>query len=205
MSKLLYNQVLPLSGVYLAAQMIQEIARSGHISDTHLEMMLNTLLNTEPNSIEDVYGEVSHLAIGLQTMEDAMTRSPQANMQITRYVIALLGMERQLSRSQKSLGELSSRLETMKRRQLHVELLDDAMIEGFAQIYSDVLRPLAQPIHILGEGVHLKKPRNQYLIRTLLLCAVRSAVLWRQMGGKRRHLLFSRGKLAKEARQILTS
>jgi high frequency lysogenization protein len=41
----------------------------------------------------------------------------------------------------------------------------------------------------------------QHRIRALLLAGIRAAVLWRQVGGKRRHFFFGKGKIVKIAKQ----
>ena len=42
---------------------------------------------------------------------------------------------------------------------------------------------------------HLQQPNNAAKIRALLLTGIRAARLWRQLGGHRWQLLFSRRKL----------
>jgi high frequency lysogenization protein len=49
----------------------------------------------------------------------------------------------------------------------------------------------------------LKSDANQHHIRALLLAGLRSALLWNQVGGKRRHFIFSRKQMLKAAQQLL--
>jgi high frequency lysogenization protein len=46
---------------------------------------------------------------------------------------------------------------------------------------------------------------NQHKIRAWLLAGIRAAVLWRQVGGNRRNILFSRSKIVKNAQQLLNT
>ncbi|MEK7758734.1 MAG: DUF489 family protein, partial [Pseudomonadota bacterium] len=49
----------------------------------------------------------------------------------------------------------------------------------------------------------LSNPAIADKVRAALLAGIRSAVLWRQLGGRRWQLLFSRGKLARTAAELL--
>ena len=51
----------------------------------------------------------------------------------------------------------------------------------------------------------LQNPRNAERIRALLLAGIRSATLWRQLGGNRWQLFFSRRKILKDAYALLRS
>src|SRR3569623_1691456 len=50
---------------------------------------------------------------------------------------------------------------------------------------------------------HLSHPDVANKVRTLLLAAIRSAVLWRQCGGNRWQLIFGRRKIIDTARALL--
>ena len=60
---------------------------------------------------------------------------------------------------------------------------------------------LGPKLQISGNPDCLKQPQVQNKIRALLLAAMRSAVLWRQLGGKRRHLVFARKAIFDTAKQ----
>ncbi|GAL11758.1 a protein of unknown function perhaps involved in purine metabolism [Vibrio astriarenae] len=49
----------------------------------------------------------------------------------------------------------------------------------------------------------MQQTGTQQRVRALLLSGIRSAVLWRQVGGKRRHLIFSRKKMVEQAQILL--
>lgn len=50
---------------------------------------------------------------------------------------------------------------------------------------------------------HLQDSRNADKVRALLLAGIRSAMLWRQLGGRRWQLLFSRRKLLDQLYPLL--
>ena len=79
------------------------------------------------------------------------------------------------------------------------------MLSNLASVYADVISPIARKIQVAGDPTILKRPDNQHRVRALLLAGVRAAVLWRQLGGKRRHILFSRPQILASAEQTLNN
>ena len=77
------------------------------------------------------------------------------------------------------------------------------MVSNLASIYLDIISPLGPRIQVTGTPAHLQQPQVQHKVRALLLAAVRSAVLWRQVGGKRRHLIFGRKQMVEQAKILL--
>jgi high frequency lysogenization protein len=64
---------------------------------------------------------------------------------------------------------------------------------------------LTTKIQVAGNPEHLNVEANQKRIRALLLAGVRAAVLWRQLGGKRRQILFNRKALIQSAKNALNA
>jgi high frequency lysogenization protein len=79
------------------------------------------------------------------------------------------------------------------------------IIASLAGIYSDTLSTLTPRIMVQGEQGYLSSPDNANKVRALLLAAVRSAVLWRQVGGRRWQLIFARNAILHETEKLLRS
>jgi high frequency lysogenization protein len=58
---------------------------------------------------------------------------------------------------------------------------------------------------VAGDPEILKRTDTQHRVRAILLAGVRAAVLWRQLGGKRRHILFSRQQILDSAEHTLNN
>ncbi|MDF9756244.1 CII-binding regulator of phage lambda lysogenization HflD [Pseudomonas hunanensis] len=65
-------------------------------------------------------------------------------------------------------------------------------------MYQDTLSTLRQRIQVHGDMRFLQQASNASKIRALLLAGIRAARLWRQLGGHRWQLVFSRRKLLNE-------
>ncbi|WP_206486563.1 high frequency lysogenization protein HflD [Thalassotalea sp. G2M2-11] len=199
------EQTITLAAVCQVAELVQKLARKGQSNDEEYVCLLNSIMITSPQNTLEVYGgDIANLRIGLQTLITHLGNKAKAkDPEITRYVVSLLSLERQLTKKTKKLNELGERIEQSQRQLAHYDINSDTLNASLASIYSDVISPLGTPIQVAGNPEILKQSINQHKIRALLLAGIRSAVLWRQVGGKRRNILFSRAKIVACAEQLL--
>ncbi|MBA6342668.1 high frequency lysogenization protein HflD [Colwellia sp. MB02u-10] len=201
----LEKQTITMAAVCQASVLVQKIARTGTVEEAELAIMLNSIMVTSPESILEVYSnDIAHLTSGLKALiEQLGNQTSKKDPELTRYVVSLLGLERRLANKKNQLSLLGERIEQSQRQLAHYEITSDTLIASLASIYSDLLSPIGTPIQVAGEPSLLKQQSNQHKIRALLLAGVRSSVLWRQVGGKRRNILFGRTKLVACAQQLL--
>jgi len=199
------EQTLTLAAVCQVAYWVQKISRSGKVDEDELALLLNSVMNTSPENTMEVYGgKVCHLKTGLTTLVNHLgNKSTSKDPEITRYVVSLLGLERRLSKHSDKMNALGERITQSQRQLAHYDITSETLISSLAAIYSDLISPLGAPIQVAGEPAILKQTVNQHRIRALLLAGIRSSVLWRQVGGKRRSILFSRSKIVECAEQLL--
>lgn len=199
------KQTITMAAICQASALVQKVARTGSIAEPDLAIMLNSIMKTSPDSILDVYdNDVAHLALGLKTLiEQLGSQTKEKDPELTRYVVSLLGLERRLANKKNQFSLLGERIEQSQRQLAHYDITSDTLIASLASIYSDLLSPIGTPIQVAGEPSLLKQQSNQHKIRALLLAGVRSSVLWRQVGGKRRNILFGRTKMVACAQQLL--
>lgn len=189
------HQVMALAAMCLAAKQVQKVAQFGNHNEHDLEILLSSIVKTSPPTPEDVYQGTHNLTDGYRLLIAQLTAGSQKDVEIVKYVGGLMQLERALSENSKSLNELGKRIDDIHRRLDHFAITDDTVVAGLADIYSSVLSPLGHRIQVYGKPELLKQQLTQNKIRALLLAGIRSAVLWRQMGGKRRHFFFSKRKI----------
>lgn len=206
-TRMLNSQIekqLALAGVCQAATLVQNLARKGELNTAAFEASLSSILVTDPKTTQQVYGALGNLKIGFQTLHTQLAHTPkQKDVELTRYILAILGLERKLAKQPRALMALSDRIAHVQRQLAYVDIENEQVQASLASIYSDVVSPLAPKIQIAGNVQILKKNLNQHRVRAILLAGVRSAVLWRQMGGKRRHLIIKRKHIVDSAKQAL--
>lgn len=201
----LNEQTITLAAICQVADLVQVLSRKGQTKEQEFTMLLNSIMLTSPENTLEVYGgDVNSLKLGLTTLVTHLgNQSKSKDPEITRYVVSLLSLERRLSKKREKLNELGQRIENCQRQLAHYDITSDTLVASLASIYSDIISPLGTPIQVAGNPEILKQPANQHKIRALLLAGIRSAVLWRQVGGKRRTILFSRSKIVECAEQML--
>jgi high frequency lysogenization protein len=98
---------------------------------------------------------------------------------------------------------IGSRLDKSRQQAEHFSKNHENVIAGLAEIYSDTISTFSFRIQVLGEYRHLQQTRIANQIRTLLFAGIRSAVLWRQLDGRRLKIILHRNKIARIAEQLL--
>jgi high frequency lysogenization protein len=195
---------IALAGVCQAAALVQSVARKGSADAQAVEASISSILVTAPDNPQQVYGSLPNLLVGFSTLVAQLdNESRHKDAEITRYVASILSLERKLSKHPTALNDLGERISHVQRQLGHVEFEHSQIMSSLASVYTDVVSPLAPKIQIAGNQQHLSSSTNQHKVRALLLAGVRSAVLWRQMGGKRRHILFNKSQILKAAKQAV--
>lgn len=139
--------------------------------------------------------------MGLNTLIEQLTQLNDKNL--LNYWGSLLALESKLNKQPEIKQELGRRIARLPEQlAYHDNQFDDEMFSIMANIYVDTISPLGKRIHIIGSAYHLQQQSVQDKIRACLLAGIRSAVLWRQVGGSKWQLLFHRKKLVQAARQL---
>lgn len=189
------DQALALAGIYQAVYLTQKIGQSGMMDLSAFEPSINSLIMTNADSVEAVYGGSCGVLTGLNILDKQLQGGDSRDIELTRYVIALLELERKLSKNPEMLKTVAQGLDTAKARLEHFHLLHSNILSQLADIYANSISTLSPRIMVQGEPLHLQNPDNVSKIRALLLAGIRSAMLWRQVGGKKRKVIFGRKKL----------
>jgi high frequency lysogenization protein len=199
------EQLVALTAVFEATVLVDRIARTGQVSEAALGCMLGSLLVRDPQSTLDVYGgDDLNLRDGYRALVSALERDPAALQRDSlRYSLALLNLERQLAKRDDMLQVMGSRLDQIQNQVEHFGLVHDNVIAACGALYQDTISTFRQRIQVQGDMRHLQQASNAAKIRALLLAGIRSARLWRQLGGHRWQLVFSSGKLLKELYPLL--
>lgn len=206
------DQTITFAALCQVAYQVQQVSRTGQITDEEFSVLLKSIIETSPVNTLAVYGgDLDNIKKGLELLishlgnDDNNTKSSNKHKdpEFTRYLISLINLERRLAKQPKQLNALGERINATERQLEHYALTSDTLIASFASIYSDIISPLGHKIQVTGESTILKQSVNQYKIRALLLAGIRAAVLWRQVGGKRRHILFNRKKIVDTAKALL--
>jgi len=197
------ERITALAGIYQAVACVMRIARSGSADAAAIEPCVHSLFQVDAPSVAAVYGPPGSVANGARQIVAQLTGRPERDLDLTRYVVLVLKLERALSRRRDMLDRIAKGIEAASAKREHFALLHPNLLAHFADVYSDTISHLQPRILVRGESLHLQNPDNQNRIRTLLLAAIRSAMLWRQVGGTRLQFLLGHKRLLQDARQYL--
>lgn len=201
----IHQQTIALGGVFQAATWVEQLARQGQIDPTELTTAVSAILNMNPISTISVFGSLINLKSGLLNMRQLLGSERQkVKPDIIRYTMSLLHLEKRLQKKPAMLNQLGKELaESQAKLDYFNDGSHDAVIGSLARNYLNTLSQLKFRIQVTGNPSYLNQQRNADQIRVILLFGVRSALLWRQLGGQRLHLLFRRKALHQAADDLI--
>lgn len=199
-----YDQTLALAGIYQAASLVKHIATTGKANSAQIESSLETLFRFDTNTVEEIYGSVSGVSHGVKVLQQHLSEKTSRDIEITKYVISLIMLEKKLSRNGRMLAEIDKRLKNIESQFEFFSLDHENTFAKLGQLYKDTISTLGPKIIVSGEQPFLSNERNADKVRALLLAGIRSAVLWSQCGGSRLQFLFGRKAYINECEKILS-
>ena len=198
------DRTLAFAGILQALQLVQQTAMGKPYDLDAFQASLNSILLIDAPSVIDVYGGVSGVSAGLRLLQTQLISSKKKpDMELSRYLVVLLHLERKLSKRSDLLDALGEGIKRAQEQNEHFAVNHPNQLSSFADIYANTVSTLKPRIMINGDPGRLTDTGVANQIRALLLAAMRSAVLWRQCGGTRLGLLLARRKLAETATALL--
>lgn len=200
----LQEQVIALAGVFQAATLVSQVARQGRCADSSLETCLGSLFVTDPANALDVYGgELRNLREGLDALVKILSnRSQPQDMDVLRYGLNLIQLEAGLRRNPDMLDAIGERIDQARHTASHFGYCHGNLIANLASVYTDTISTFRLRIQVTGDPDILRREEQAARVRALLLSGIRSAVLWRQTGGRRWQLILRRRKVVAIAQQL---
>lgn len=212
MARSFHDQVIALAGVFQSAQLVQQLARDGRTERGAFRDSIRSVLTVDAPDVAAVYGGVNGVRFGLELLRTKLAgRSTPADVELARYVIAMMHLEGLLRRKPAIQETIRAGIDTAQNQMKFFEAdagnedVHPLLVEKLAELYAQTISVLGPRIMVSGEHGHLANPAIAAKVRAVLLAGIRAAVLWRQLGGRRWHLLFTRGKVARAAEQLLAA
>ncbi|MFV8817236.1 high frequency lysogenization protein HflD [Haliea sp. E17] len=197
------QQAVALAGVTQAARIVDQVSRTGTYPLEFLEASVNSLFTFDADDVIAVYGGIANVKLGLINLSAMLSsRRDEEARDVVRYVFSLLYLERKFAANPQMMSVVHSRLEHASFRAEHFSTNVTATCHSISGIYQDTLSKLRFRIKVTGAAQHLQDESNADIIRALLLAGIRSAFLWRQLGGRRWKLLLQRKQLLAASQEL---
>ncbi|MCX7102123.1 MAG: high frequency lysogenization protein HflD [Methylobacter sp.] len=202
-SNTIHNQTLALAGIAQAVALVQQLATTGTADSNALESSIGSLFINDEHGVQNVYGGLSGLKLGIKQLNDQMTGFKIANPEQARYAASLVFLESQLDTQPAMLKTIFIGIDRAQAQAEHFGLLHENVLANLGDIYHSSISTLQPRIMVNGEQEYLSKPDVVNKIRACLLAGIRSAILWKQCGGTRWKFIFFRKKIQIEIQLLL--
>jgi high frequency lysogenization protein len=197
------DRILALAGLAQAAKQVRQIADTGQAETAPLTVCLDSLFRFDAESTEAVYGGMDALRPGLKLLVDGWSDNGQRDPALLQLVYSVLQLERRFSANPKIADQVRTGLEQIARQHEHWGPTHPTVLARLGELYASTLSTLRPRVIVQGNPVYLGQPTVVADIRATLLCALRSAVLWRQLGGRQTDFLFRRAAMLRTAQALV--
>lgn len=189
------DRVLALAGLLQTLAQVRRIADTGQFERRQVETALDSVLRIDAADTEAVYGNVGNLRSGMQLLRDYLANGNKDEA-LGRLVLAVLQLERRFIRNSGMAAQVQQGLRKLDVSETGHDSADPATIEHLAKLYAETISTLRPRVMVQGNPHYLGQAGVVADIRALLLAALRSAVLWRQLGGSLWDFVFQRRAMA---------
>lgn len=198
------ERVLALAGIVQAATLIYEMVMENKLDENAFAVCMSSIYNQQPAHFMDVYGDLAGLQKGL-TILSRLFNMPRTleYREISRYTISALHLARKLNKNKVLMEKLAQKIRFASTQAQYFSATHSNVIASIAQAYIDTLGNLPFRIQIIGRPEIMKRPETLDKARALLMAAVRSAILWQQLGASQWLFLFKRKALTNTAQKLL--
>ncbi len=210
MSKNWTDITIALGGIFQAAALVDQLAKTGYVTTEAQRISINSILQVSPDSTLDVYGsDLRNLELGLNTLINALKSQPNRqgfdknSTDVLRYILGLQHLQKKLLSKPDMLEVASTRIKQSIHQADLFGLDHENVLANLAGIYTDTISTFKFRIQVTGDATYLQQKRIANQVRSLLLAGIRSAMLWRQVGGTRWHMVFQRKRIVACAESLL--
>lgn len=194
-------RVLPLAGLLQALKLVRQTAETGH-ADAALEaQVLDSVFRIDAASVDAVYGGLPVLRPGLMLLRDHL--SGRGDPALNKLSIALNRLERRFATEDEMAQAVRRGVESIATTAERQGSAHPDTIARLGRLYSETISELRPKVIVQGNPHYLQQPAVVAEIRALLLAALRSAVLWRQVGGTAWDLFLRRRMMLQAANEAL--
>jgi len=195
------DRMLALAGLAQALAQVRRIADTGQSEASVVATALDSVFRIDAETPAAVYGGAGEVRPGLLLLRGYLRNEPRDQM-LPRLALAVVQLERRFSRDpmaarvQEGIVALAAQAE--RQGSTHPDVL-----AALGALYADTVSRLRPRVMVQGNPHYLGQQAVVAEIRAVLLAALRSAVLWRQLGGSLWDFLLRRRAMLEAIEQAL--
>ena len=188
------DRVLALAGLAQALRQVRRIADTGQADAQVVATALDSVFRIDAPSPLGVYGDAAALRPGLRVVRDYLANAGDDPL-LPRLALAVTQLERRFSRDDAMAGRVHEGILALAPTAERLGSAHPDVLATLGALYADTVSQLRPRVLVQGNPHYLAQPGVVAEIRAVLLAALRSAVLWRQLGGSPWDFLFRRGDM----------
>lgn len=176
------DRVLALAGLVQALAQVRRIADTGQAHADVLATALDSVFRIDADSAAEVYGGVRPLRNGLMLLRDYF-QGAMPDEQLPRLALAVIQLERRFVRDEAMADRVVDGIRAQSESAERLGSSHPDVLNALGALYADTLSHLRPRVLVQGNPHYLGQAPVVAEVRAVLLAAMRSAVLWRQLGG----------------------
>ncbi|MFC3549532.1 high frequency lysogenization protein HflD [Lysobacter cavernae] len=185
------ERVLALAGLVQALAQVRRVADTGQANAAILGTALDSVFRIDAVSPAAVYGGTEPLRPGLTLLRDYFS-SQSKDEQLPRLALAVVQLERRFVRDAAMATRVQAGIRAHAATAERLGSSHPEVLAALGGLYAETLSHLRPRVLVQGNPHYLGQAPVVAEVRAVLLAAVRSAVLWRQLGGSLWDLLLRR-------------
>jgi high frequency lysogenization protein len=176
------ERVLALAGLVQALRQVRQIAENGQADEAIVGTALDSVFRIDATSAEAVYGNRQALDAGLRMLRDYFGNQGHDEL-LPRLALAVMQLERRFVRESVTARKVRDGILALAPSAERLGSVHPEVLAALGSLYADTVSHLRPRVLVQGNPHYLGQAAVVAEIRAVLLAALRSAVLWRQMGG----------------------
>jgi high frequency lysogenization protein len=177
------ERALALAGLAQAVELVVRIANHGDADADTLKASLDSLFRLDAESTEAVYAGAANLRPGLRALLSHLQGGDTHSAAAIRIAMTVLQVERKLAGRADLMQKIATGLARIDALRDHSAPATPDILMQLGELYAETVSQLSPRVLVQGNPMHLSQASVVAEIRSVLFAAVRSAVLWRQLGG----------------------
>ena len=187
-------RVLALAGLVQALAQVRRIADTGQADNAILQTALDSVFRIDAASPAQVYGNAAAVRPGMLLLRDYFANRAEDPL-LPRLAMAVLQLERRFVRDADMVERVRQGITALSPQAHNQGAAHPQVLSGLGRLYADTVSQLRPRVMVQGNPHYLGQADVVAEIRAVLLAALRSAVLWRQLGGSLWDFLLRRREL----------
>ena len=191
-----HGSAAALAGLIQAAVTVHEIAHGQPVDTTLKTALIRAIFATNPESLDDIFPTLAPYREGLRVAATMLSSPVGAAIEPLKYSVALLDLEKRL-RSRPALArQIGEGIEELAQAETNWESgVPEHVYRQLSELYQQTVSTLSRRVQVTGNVAQLRRDDVAAEVRALLLAGIRFAWLWRQLGGRRWHLVLRRSNI----------